>query len=121
MTDTLPTVGTRIGPQSSTLDATVLTRLRCHISDLEQRLSDLSTPQNAVLTVTAAIGTLIECQRTLSDVLRCVIELNARYGPCLDVALDVDAVIEWCIAVRLQLDEAFTALSPLAQEASPMS
>ncbi|MHB8334212.1 MAG: hypothetical protein ACYDEH_04845 [Acidimicrobiales bacterium] len=73
------------------------------------------------MTVTAAIGALTEYQRTLSDVLRCVIELNARYGASLVVALDVDAVIEWCIAVRLQLDEAFTALVPLVQEASPMS
>ncbi len=121
MTDTLPTVGTRNGPQSSTLDATVLPHLRRHISYLEQKLSDLSTKQNVDLAVTAAIGTLIECQRTLRDVRRCVNELNARYGPSLVVALDVDAVIQWCIAVRLQLDEAFRALVSTNEEAPLMS
>ena len=121
MTDTLPTMGTRSGPQSSTLDFALLIRLSHHIRDLEQRLSELSTPQNADLTVNAAIGVLTECQRTLSMVLQCVIELNARYGPSLVVALDVDAVIQWCNAVRLHLDAAFTELAPLAKETSPMS
>lgn len=118
--DTTPNLVVRNGPQSSAPASAILFRLHRHVSDLEQRLSDKFTTQNADLTVTAAIGVLTECHRTLSDVLGCVIELNARYGPSLDVALDVDAVIQWCIAVRLHLDVAFTALVPLAQETPPM-
>ncbi|NNN10228.1 MAG: hypothetical protein HKL85_13680 [Acidimicrobiaceae bacterium] len=111
----------RNGPQSSTPVSAVLTRIHRYLSDLEQGLSDLSTPQNADLTVTAAIGAWTECQRTLSMVLQCVIELSALHGQSPITALDVDAVIQWRMAVRLQLDEASKALALSAQEVSPIS
>jgi hypothetical protein len=56
VTDTLPTTVARSGPRSSTFDAAVLTHLRRHIREFEQRRSDLSTSQNVNLHVTSTVS-----------------------------------------------------------------
>ena len=81
----------------------------------------MPSAQCADRNVTAANGSLSDCRRILFDVLRCVIELNARYQRSLVPALDVDEVIQRCIEVKQQLDVDFTALGSANGEVLLMS
>jgi hypothetical protein len=111
MTDKLPAAeGSGREPSPSNFHVVILNRLHHHIGELELSLSALPSAQHSSVTFTVAIEALADCQSSLCDVLQDVIELNASYGLSPVPAVDIDAVIQWCNAVRRQLDGAFMAL-----------
>jgi len=89
-------------------------KLSALISTLRARLASRSLLQVAGRSCTDNIEALIECHHALHEVLECVIDLGSCWDPPAGAAIDLDEILDWCIAVKVELDRAFVANLPLA-------
>lgn len=89
--------------------------LGAFVDELERRKAALPTEQNiAQWTRTDFFRDITECHHALSDVLRCVKEINSSDRTPSGLNLDVDSVLSQCIDVHLFLDRVTMRLFPLA-------
>ena len=96
--------------------------LRGFIDELDRRKATLPTQQNiAQWTRVEFLRDITECHHALSDVLRCIKEINTSHCTPPDLILDVEAVLYECIDVHLFLDRVTTRLFPLAGVRLPSS
>jgi hypothetical protein len=58
------------------------------------------------------IEALIECHLALHEVLECVIDLGSCWDPPAGAAIDLDEILDQCIAVKVDLDMTFMANLP---------
>ena len=96
--------------------------LRGFVDEMERRKATLPTEQNiAQWTRTEFFWQITECHHALSDVLRCVKEINAGHYVPPNLRIDVDSVISQCIDAHLFLDRVTMRLFPLAGGKLPSS
>lgn len=93
--------------------------LRGFIGDLEERLELLSRSDTIERSFAEEVAALVECQWALLNVLEYVIDLGDCRERYSDPAVDLDAVVDWCIDVKFGLDSAFMAVLPTATESPP--
>ena len=95
--------------------------LQLHVDELERCCAALPTDRDiAQWTRVDLLGDITDCHHALSDVLRCVVELNTSHYVPPDLVIDVDAVLHRCVEVDLHLDD-ITRLVPLASAPLPSS
>lgn len=89
--------------------------LRGLVDEMERRKAALPTQKNiAQWTRTEFSWDIADCHHALSDVLRCVVEINSSPYVPPNLRNDVDSVLYQCIGVHLFIDRVTTQLLPLA-------
>ena len=95
--------------------------LQCYVDELLRRETALPTEQNiAQWSRFELLRDITECHHALSDVLRCVIEINTSHYVPPNLTIDVDSVLSQCIDAHLHIDHV-TQLLPLAGATLPSS
>ena len=89
-------------------------KLSAFISTLRARLTSRPLLEAAGRSCADNIEALIECHDALHEVLECVIDLGSYCDPPAGAAIDLDEILDWCIAVKVDLDRSFVANLPLA-------
>lgn len=79
------------------------------IGEMQSRLASWSRSELVEMSMTERIEALTNCHRALHGVLECLIDLGNYWEPRAGGAFDLDAVLDWCIAVKVDLDHAFVA------------
>jgi hypothetical protein len=98
------------------------TYLQIHVDELQRRMAALPTEQNiAEWTRVAFLGAMNDSHHALSDVLRCIIEINASDDVPSTLTLGVDSALYQCIDSHLYIDQVATQLLPLADVTMPNS
>jgi hypothetical protein len=96
--------------------------LQRYVDELLRREAALPTEQNvAQWTRVEFLRDVAECHHALSDVLRCVLEINTSCYVPPNLTIDVNSVLYQCIDVHLHIDRVTTQLLPLAGAKFPSS
>jgi hypothetical protein len=96
--------------------------LQGFIDELQRRKAALPSEQNvAQWTRVELLRDIADCHHALSDVLRCIVEINTSHCVPPNLTIDVDSVLYQCIDVQLFIDHVTTRLMPLAGATLPTS
>lgn len=83
------------------------------VDELKERLRMLSGVYAAEQSLSESVEAMVEYHDALDGVLEYVIDLGGYRELFTDPAVDLDEILDWCIAVKVDLDRAFVANLPL--------